>query len=78
VQEQPDLAHDQPIVQREGDLQGTAHIIEPVCTHMKCLVHWNALETSWNCPCHGSHVAPDGSVLEGPAYRPLERKQGNA
>ena len=58
---------------RDGN--GTVHAVSPVCTHMKCLVHWNALETSWDCPCHGSRFAPDGRVLEGPAYRPLERKR---
>lgn len=56
------------------DPAGALHVVSPVCTHMKCLVHWNALETSWDCPCHGSRFAPDGRVLEGPALRPLPRK----
>ena len=41
------------------------------CTHMACLVHWNSFEKCWACPCHGSQFAPDGSVLNGPAVRPL-------
>ena len=32
-----------------------------------------AAEESWDCPCHGSRFAPDGSVLHGPAVEPLER-----
>ena len=41
------------------------------CTHVGCLVHWNPLETCWDCPCHGSQFQPDGSVINGPAIRPL-------
>lgn len=42
------------------------------CTHLGCIVHWNSLETCWDCPCHGSHFAPDGTVLNGPATTSLE------
>ena len=47
--------------------------VSPICTHLKCVVHWNRAEQSWDCPCHGSRFAPDGAVLEGPAVSPLER-----
>jgi len=42
-----------------------------VCTHVGCIVHWNSLETCWDCPCHGSQFQPDGTVINGPAIRPL-------
>jgi hypothetical protein len=39
---------------------------------MGCVVHFNSFERCWDCPCHGSQFAVDGTVLSGPATRPLE------
>ncbi|MFB7512636.1 FAD-dependent oxidoreductase [Streptomyces sp. NPDC056144] len=42
------------------------------CTHMGCELGFNEAERTWECPCHGSRFAENGSVLQGPATRPLE------
>lgn len=54
------------------DNEGVLHQRSAVCTHAGCVVHFNALERCWDCPCHGSQFAIDGSVLAGPATKPLE------
>jgi Rieske Fe-S protein len=60
------------------DRAGRLHVRSAVCTHLGCTVQWNATEQCWDCPCHGSHFAPDGAVLNGPAISPLEAAEAPA
>lgn len=53
------------------DQNGKLHLHSASCTHLGCVVHWNSLEQCWDCPCHGSQFAPDGTALNGPAVSPL-------
>jgi len=53
------------------DDDGVVHQVGARCTHLGCLVSFNAPEQTWECGCHGSRFAPDGTVLSGPATRPL-------
>lgn len=53
------------------DRSGTLHARSAVCTHLGCVVSFNAAEKSWDCPCHGSRFDINGLVLHGPANTPL-------
>jgi glycine/D-amino acid oxidase-like deaminating enzyme/nitrite reductase/ring-hydroxylating ferredoxin subunit len=57
------------------DEDGELHAVSARCTHLGCLVAFNRAERAWECPCHGSRFDPDGHILQGPATRPLERRQ---
>ncbi len=54
------------------DDEGALHAVSPVCTHMGCLVDYNAAERTWDCACHGSRFSTQGKVLKGPAKRDLK------
>jgi glycine/D-amino acid oxidase-like deaminating enzyme/nitrite reductase/ring-hydroxylating ferredoxin subunit len=59
---------------------GTVHECSAVCPHMACIVHWNDVEKTWDCPCHGSRFDRFGSVLNGPAItdlKPLGRAEAD-
>lgn len=53
------------------DPDGRVTLCSAVCTHLQCIVGWNAAEKTWDCPCHGSRFQPDGKVISGPAEEPL-------
>ena len=53
------------------DDQGKLFLRSAACPHLGCHVHWNSFERCWDCPCHGSQFAPDGTALNGPAFSPL-------
>lgn len=41
--------------------------LNAICTHLGCVVPWNANENKFKCPCHGSQYDNTGKVVRGPA-----------
>ena len=74
-----DVRPGQGAVMREGlkkvavyrDEAGAAHRCSAICTHLGCVVSWNHVEKTWDCPCHGSRFDPKGKVVMGPAIDDL-------
>ncbi|UGY94593.1 FAD-dependent oxidoreductase [Streptomyces gobiensis] len=56
------------------DESGSVRAVSARCTHLGCVVQFNDAEVTWDCPCHGSRFDVDGRVLQGPATRPLQRR----
>lgn len=58
-------------------LETTGNLLTPTkprCPHLGCALKWNRQEHSWDCPCHGSRFAEDGTLLDNPATDNLKKK----
>ena len=53
------------------DESGAIHERSAFCRHLGCVVDWNSLEKTWDCPCHGSRYDAYGKVINGPANSDL-------
>lgn len=51
----------------EGEQAIANYGINAICTHLGCVVPWNAAENKFMCPCHGSQYNNAGKVVRGPA-----------
>jgi Rieske Fe-S protein len=67
------IALDHHRVAAYRDEAGPVTLLSPVCTHLRCIVSWNAAEKTWDCPCHGSRYKATGEVIAGPAEEDLKR-----
>jgi cytochrome b6-f complex iron-sulfur subunit len=55
-----------------GGKQGLVALYK-VCVHLGCLYAWVDSNARFECPCHGSKYQLDGTYIEGPAPRDLDR-----
>jgi Rieske Fe-S protein len=60
------------------DHRGDLHERSAVCPHLGGIVAWNAVERTWDCPCHGSRFGCTGRVIHGPAIADLEPVETDA
>lgn len=54
------------------DMKNQIHALSPICTHLGCLLTWNDIDKTWDCPCHGSRYDCYGKNIYGPAFKDLE------
>lgn len=54
------------------DANSKIFAVKPICTHLGCLLSWNNLDKTWDCPCHGSRFDYMGHQLYNPAIRDLD------
>lgn len=57
------------------DKDGCEHRMNPVCSHMGGVVHWNEVEQTWDCPVHGGRFQPNGERLYGPPQEGLSNRR---
>ena len=55
------------------DYDNSLKAFSAVCPHLGCIVQWNRDEKSFDCPCHGSRFATDGTVINGPSKTDLHK-----
>lgn len=54
------------------DKSGNVYAVNPTCSHLGCLLTWNNVDKTWDCPCHGSRFDYTGKNLYDPAFKDLE------
>lgn len=52
-------------------LDDEIYIVDLICPHMGCTLHFNNIEKTWDCPCHGSRFNIDGTIIKAPAVSSL-------
>lgn len=55
------------------NLEDGLQVLSLVCTHLGCIVKWNAEEQGFHCPCHAASFDKTGRVTGGPPPAPLEQ-----
>lgn len=56
-----------------SNVSGSLIVLYDVCVHLGCLYQWQEVTGRFECPCHGSKYQKNGTYIEGPAPRSLDR-----
>ena len=56
------------------DIEGKIYAVKPNCSHLGCLLSWNNIDKTWDCPCHGSRFDYMGKNMYEPAIKDLDTK----
>ena len=51
---------------------GELRVLSAICSHLGCIVPWDAGAKQFVCPCHRGVFAPDGARVSGPPPRGLD------
>lgn len=70
--------NDPPLHNQNGkfwlsNVNGAIIALYDVCVHLGCLYQWQPVTGRFECPCHGSKYQKNGTYIEGPAPRSLDR-----
>lgn len=67
------------VVRRQGRRYGvvvidetTELLVDLTCPHLGCPLHYNAMDQTWDCPCHGSRFTLEGKSLTSPSATDLQ------
>lgn len=52
---------------------GDIYVLSNICTHLSCRVTWKEEPQEYVCPCHDGIFDIEGTVVSGPAPKPLHR-----
>lgn len=66
------ISHGTTKIAAYRDENGKLYQRSAVCVHLGCIVRFNSLEKTWDCPCHGSRYGIDGHAINTPAFSGLE------
>lgn len=51
---------------------GELRVLSAICSHLGCIVPWEAASKQFVCPCHRGVFGPDGARVSGPPPRGLD------
>ncbi len=67
------IFHTQLAVNVFESIKGILKPTLPRCPHLGCALKYNKTEHTWDCPCHGSRFAENGSLINNPALNDMKK-----